>query len=177
MVAANLAMPLKQCLWFGLSVDTRIELSAVFDDVKVENPYQKQLLSKKICSKQLIKHLFCNVVAILNTAKTILYKIISIVLICILAFSITPAVTFHNLFSAHEDHDIVHKHTHSSEVATAGINCHFDSFVGNTNFIRFFTPSTTAPEIIVSDFLNVTIENFYSRHHFYAELRGPPIVA
>lgn len=111
------------------------------------------------------------------TTETILRRIISIILICIFAFSITPAIVFHDLFSAHADYDIVHNHKHNSEVAKAGINCHFDSFVGKTSFVNLFTPFNFEPHNINTAFLIIRNQNFYSQHHFYAELRGPPVRA
>jgi len=114
----------------------------------------------------------CSIVLIIS--ETISRKILSLILICIFAFSITPAITIHNLFSAHTDREIQHHHKHISEIAAAGFNCHLDNFVSNSNFINFFTPLTfellnnSPVSLIVKD------QTFFSQHHFYAELRGPP---
>jgi hypothetical protein len=110
-------------------------------------------------------------------SKTILHHVISLFLICVFAFSITPAIVFHDLFSGHSDHDIQHHHKQNSEIAKAGINCHFDNFVCGSSFVDLFTPLIFKTAKSRAFFLIIRNQNFHSHHHFFAELRGPPVFA
>ena len=107
--------------------------------------------------------------------KKILPRLISIFLIAIFAFSITPVIVLHNFFADHSDTVIFHHHTKTNEVAKAGIDCHIDSFVAERNFIVPFT------QIKFDHFLNFSplsdkyILAFYFHHQLFAELRGPPV--
>ena len=109
-----------------------------------------------------------------ETAKTILQRLISILLIFVFALNITPATVLHDLFFDHTDYDVVHNHKHANEVAKAGVNCHFNSFVCQPNFVPLFTSIKLNPPDNTAGCLIFRMVNFYSLHHFYAELRGPP---
>ncbi|GEO10024.1 hypothetical protein [Segetibacter aerophilus] len=113
----------------------------------------------------------------MQKGQTILRKAVNILLICILALSITPATVFHNLFLDHTDYAVAHNHTHESELAQAGINCHFDCFVCQTPFVSLITPSSPGIQTFHFTFVDPGVESFYSQHHFFAELRGPPAIA
>lgn len=125
----------------------------------------------------MIKKLNCNIVAILSNHNKILQRFISFLLICIFAFSITPVIVLHNLFADHSDIVINHNHIKSNEVAKAGINCHIESFVAERNFIASYTPLHLSYPANYSEFFSRYVLAFYSQHHFFAELRGPPAKA
>ncbi|MDQ6814784.1 MAG: hypothetical protein M3040_13690 [Bacteroidota bacterium] len=110
----------------------------------------------------------------MKTSYIILQRIIAILLMCIFALSITPSVVFHNLFSTHKDHDIAHNHTHSNEIAKAGINCHFNNLVCKNHFIILSTAPSSASKDFSARAMITSAQHFYSQHHFFAELRGPP---
>jgi hypothetical protein len=109
-----------------------------------------------------------------NIINNILKRVICLTLVCVFALSITPAVVFHDLFSGHTDYKVQHHHKHTNEIAIASVNCHFDSFVCSHSFVNLYTPVTFDPVINLNTFLAVESREFYSEHHFYAELRGPP---
>jgi nitrogenase subunit NifH len=92
----------------------------------------------------------------------------------IFTLSITPVTFVHNLFAHHRDVKIVHNHTKTSEIAIAGINCNTENFVGENNFILSYSPLLLLTAFIPSLYLDGYTRSFYSQHHFFAELRGPP---
>jgi hypothetical protein len=107
--------------------------------------------------------------------STTIRRIISIVLIGVFAISITPAILLHNLFSDHVDTKVHHNHTLTSEVSTAGVDCHCESFVAETNFLYAIPSLGIEPlEAPASVYVVHSNQSFYTQHHFYAELRGPP---
>lgn len=93
-----------------------------------------------------------------------------------MAISITPVSVYHDLFSDHTDSNIIHNHSHQSEVAKAGFDCDSAGLVADKNywftitFVNFTCPG------IACIFYKKTFQDFYSQHHFYKELRGPPAI-
>jgi hypothetical protein len=93
-----------------------------------------------------------------------------------MAICITPVSIYHDLFADHSDIHIEHNHFHGSEVAKAGIDCDDIGFVADKNYLFTITSVNFKCRGITCIFYSKPGENFYSQHHFYAELRGPPAV-
>ena len=113
----------------------------------------------------------------LKASTTIFQKIFASLLICIFAFSITPSIAIHNLFAHHTDKDIQHHHAQTNEVATAGYNCHFDNLVCEGSFLSSINIILEKPVVTVTIYRAAYSKSFYSLHHFFTELRGPPFSA
>ena len=62
------------------------------------------------------------------------------------------------------------------QLSQQGFNCHFDNLVVESPFVPAFVIAMDyirLPYSLQKEYLN---PDFYSLHHFYAELRGPPVV-
>ena len=102
-------------------------------------------------------------------------KIISALLIVVLALSITPVIILHTLTANHKDVSYANKQQSGNQYSKTGINCNCINFVAEASFINTFTLNNfTAPKWVLV-FSNYYREIFYSQHHFYPELRGPPV--
>jgi hypothetical protein len=95
-------------------------------------------------------------------------------MICILVISITPVTLYHDLLSDHIDKNIQHKHSDQTEVATGSVNCHMDGFVADKNYTFTIESFDFRCPGITCLYIHKPAPDFYSQHHFYAELRGPP---
>ena len=104
----------------------------------------------------------------------ILYRLISIFLIGVFTFSITPVIVLHNFFANHSDSVILHHHTKSQEVAKAGIDCHIENFVAERNFLVPYAQINFDHFTNFSPLSHKYIPPFYFHHRVFAELRGPP---
>lgn len=107
---------------------------------------------------------------------TILRRTLGVAMLCIFALAITPSVVFHNMLAHHTDETIQHHHKKSREVANAGINCHWDNLVCEGSFLNDFSPVNISGPLNFGATYAPSFHAFYSQHHFYAELRGPPAV-
>lgn len=119
----------------------------------------------------LLKHRF-----IVNHLQTIQRRIVSLLLICLFTFSITPSIVLHNMLADHHDETLHHHHSQSNELAKAGANCHFDTLVCEASYLNNIVPISIKPPIFDEALYISSYPTFYSQHHFYAELRGPPAV-
>jgi hypothetical protein len=97
-------------------------------------------------------------------------------MICILAINITPVAFYHDVFSGHTDADVEHNHSYDSEVAVAGVNCHNGDFLADNNPVISIPLFSVKCPVVTYTFVSKPSVDFYSLHHFYAELRGPPFV-
>ena len=105
-------------------------------------------------------------------------QIISVLLITLFAFGITPVILLHNLIADHTDVSYHDAQLKGTQVSKSGINCHCESFVVEAQFLNTFKPiSLIAPDVLPSLLNTFYKSNFYSQHHFFAELRGPPCFA
>ena len=64
---------------------------------------------------------------------------------------------------------------HGTMVGVAGYHCNTDNLVTNTPFNLYIQPLLPPPLVTISFDKGVMIASFYSLHHFYSELRGPPV--
>ena len=106
--------------------------------------------------------------------RIILHKIICSFLICAFALSITPIFFLHALVANHKDGYVGFKKDNVQKIGKATFNCNIENCVAQSPFIPIIevTKYESAKKIIS---LNEFYKNgFYSRHHFFCELRGPP---
>ena len=103
-------------------------------------------------------------------------KIISVIMICILVVSITPVSLYHDLLSDHTDSSIQLTDSGKTEIGIAGINCHIDGFVADKNYTFSISSVEFKCPVVTCFYVSKPVPDFYSQHHFYAELRGPPAV-
>ena len=106
--------------------------------------------------------------------RIIIHKIICSFLICAFALSITPIIFIHSLVANHKDVYIGLKKDGDQKISKATFNCNIENCVAYSPFI----PAIGIPKYAaVKHFISLDIfykNNFYSRHHFFCELRGPP---
>lgn len=106
--------------------------------------------------------------------NSILRKFAGVMLISIFTCTMTPAVIFHDILTRHVDADIQHNHTHQNEYAKAGYNCHTQGFIAEQTFAASATSFQVHQPLPLSPLFSEVVHTFFSQHHFYAELRGPP---
>ena len=94
----------------------------------------------------------------------------------IFLLAITPTVVFHNALANHHDENIEHHHTKTHEIAKASINCHWDNMVCEQVFLNNAALISIAVPFFCEAKPFDIYSSFFSRHHFFAELRGPPMV-
>ncbi len=104
----------------------------------------------------------------------LIQKLISSFFICLLALSITPRIILHNLVANHRDGGFSTPNSKQTEVSKAGFNCHFDDLVAESPFIATEEIQVAPPLLSFKLLIQFSKISFFSRHHFYAELRGPP---
>jgi hypothetical protein len=107
-------------------------------------------------------------------ANQTIRKIVSGILICLFALSNTPKILIHDLIAKHRDYLSWNHDIKGPQVNKAGFNCHFENFVAESPFIYV----CTAIENIIPSHFAIARSNlaksFFSQHHFFCELRGPP---
>ena len=106
--------------------------------------------------------------------RIILHKIICSFLICAFALSITPVFFLHTLVANHKDGYVGLKKDNTQKISKSTLNCNVENCVAHSPFVP--TIDVTKNEI-AKHFINLNIfykNDFYSRHHFFCELRGPP---
>jgi len=106
--------------------------------------------------------------------RIVIRKLIAALLLLIFAIGSSPKIFFHDLLAKHKDTIGCTKNHHSTAVHKQGINCHFDDLVVTAPFVP--TPSVVDCALTLSfqkpeDHFTI---DFYSQHHFFSELRGPP---
>lgn len=106
--------------------------------------------------------------------RIIFHKIICSFLICAFALSITPVIFLHSLAANHKDVPVGFKKDNTQKISRATFNCNIENCVAQSPFI----PAIEVPKYtVVNHFISLTSfykNDFYSRHHFFCELRGPP---
>ena len=105
-------------------------------------------------------------------------KFISLALIFLFLFGITPITLLHSLVANHTDVCYHHFDKKEKHFSKADINCHTISFVAEAQFASHSQPIIIAsPEKALRWCNFFYSENFYLQHHFFAGLRGPPSLA
>jgi len=112
----------------------------------------------------------------LNLSTTI-RKIISALLLFIFALSITPLVVIHKLAANHIDISYRDNNQKKTQYSKAGVNCYLLDLVAENKFLHYYISfDFTIVKLFPNGYGNYK-KSFHTRHHFYAELRGPPAVA
>ncbi len=94
------------------------------------------------------------------------------------ALSITPKKILHNWIADHQDRvPVAVQDLGSKTVAMAGYHCNVDSLVVESPFQLFAYTSPQNESILFGLVIVEPLASFFSLHHFYSELRGPPSVA
>ena len=75
----------------------------------------------------------------------------------------------------HKDQSLDKAAQHGTMVGVAGYHCNTDNLVTNTPFNLYIQPFILPATTTISVDKGVMIASFYSLHHFYSELRGPPV--
>ncbi len=100
----------------------------------------------------------------------------SVFLLSLFALAVTPVSWLHDALAHHQDVCYHHFDEKGKIITKADINCHCLSFVAEAQFINNGYPSfhLATPAPISSSCIGFYAVHFYSQHHFYSELRGPP---
>ena len=106
--------------------------------------------------------------------RIILNKIICSFLICAFALSITPKIFLHALVANHKDGNVGLKKDNTQKISKSTLNCNVENCVAYSPFI----PATSVPKYeAVKHCISLDIfykNDFFSRHHFFCDFRGPP---
>ena len=96
-------------------------------------------------------------------------------LLLLFTLGITPVSLLHDVLAHHTDVCYHQFNAKGKLITKADINCHCISFVAEANFINAHQPVIIAsyPPLLAPHFTFLMLP-FYSQHHFYSELRGPP---
>jgi hypothetical protein len=95
-------------------------------------------------------------------------------MLIIFGFSITPKIILHNIVANHKDTPFQSGDNASAQLYAAGFNCNCDNLVVESPFTSDFNPLEIKAIIFFKPHFAEIITSFYSQHHFYSELRGPP---
>ena len=98
------------------------------------------------------------------------------VLLIIFTFSITPKNILHHIIASHEDDICLLTNHDLTSVHKAGFHCSCENLVAESPFIETIVFHELKAPIVFSVFAARDGYHFYSIHHFFAELRGPPAV-
>jgi hypothetical protein len=104
-------------------------------------------------------------------------KLLTIFLMGLFAFAITPKLTLHNLVANHKDGRTKTSLPDASttQLSKASFNCQCDNPVTESPFLADSqTPDSSKP-VFFQDILNIYTVSQYSAVHFCFGLRGPPL--
>ena len=87
---------------------------------------------------------------------------------------ITPKIFLHKFAANHKDNTITLKKTAETNITKAGFNCNVENSVAYSPFTYFITATVYRPIINGSSPISFFRNSFFTNHHFYCELRGPP---
>ena len=106
--------------------------------------------------------------------RILFHKIICSFLICAFALSITPVIFLHALVANHKDGYVGFKIDNTQKISKSTFNCKVENCVAQSPFIPAMGIAKYA---VVKHFISLNKfykNNFYCRHYFFCELRGPP---
>jgi hypothetical protein len=107
--------------------------------------------------------------------NTIIRSLLAGLMLGIFAFSITPRIALHDFVAHHKDTPFKSNFGEDAQLNKAGFNCSCDNLVVESPFTDEFNPS----QVIVATYFPLPLventSNFNTGHHFYFELRGPPV--
>ena len=103
-------------------------------------------------------------------------RLLSSFLLVLFAFSITPKKVLHDLVANHRDtHSKACSDNSTTKIVKAGFNCNCDNLVVESPFVNDLVPVHFNVAKQFAQQQTFFRNNFNSLHHFYSELRGPPV--
>ena len=105
----------------------------------------------------------------------VIQKFIAALLALVFLISIVPKTYFHDLIAHHKDISNCKQVHHKPILHQQGFNCHFDDLVVTLPFVLSAPFSYHQIEIFPEKQKQYFTIHFYSQHHFFSELRGPPV--
>jgi hypothetical protein len=103
-------------------------------------------------------------------------NLISGLLLCIFTFSVTPKQWLHDIVTNHKD-SYANPVDGKVILTTAGFHCNCDNLVVQSPFIHYDGPAEGNAPVFFVLHQTATISNLISAHHFFSELRGPPVIS
>jgi hypothetical protein len=107
--------------------------------------------------------------------NNIIRTFLAALMLTVFAFSVTPKILLHNLVADHKDTPINSNHSNKEQFSKAGFNCNCDNLVVESPFVNDFFPVQLSVEKQFAQQQTFFKNYFNSLHHFYFELRGPPV--
>ncbi len=105
-------------------------------------------------------------------------KIVSGLLFCVFAFSITPKPWLHDIVFNHKDtYTVCNDGNPRAHLHKAGIHCDFDNLVVRPPFIDDSKTLDLIIPLLFSEQQVRTVYNINSDQLFFFELRGPPSIS
>lgn len=91
-----------------------------------------------------------------------------------LMLGITPTIFLHRLAANHRDAAFTDKNKQGPHISKVSFHCNLESSVAHSPFIFIIAAPVYITVLSVAPHITIYKNNFFSRHHFYCELRGPP---
>ncbi|MFL5788708.1 MAG: hypothetical protein ACJ748_11690 [Flavisolibacter sp.] len=106
--------------------------------------------------------------------KLTIKKLLSSLLIFLLALGLTPKILLHNFLADHKDSCFDNHSLKGDQVTKEGYNCSFENLVAESPFIsEDLIIETSQPEANTRH-ISFTLTDYLLHLSHYAELRGPP---
>jgi hypothetical protein len=110
--------------------------------------------------------------------RPLIKRTVSLLLLLIFAFSITPKQWIHELVFKHKDvytnctDNYTRAHLHQS-----GFHCELDNILVLSPFISDISTIDPQAPLVHSDYYSHNIISLHSADYFYSDLRGPPAIS
>ena len=101
--------------------------------------------------------------------------VLAVLMLMVFAFSVTPKILLHNLVANHKDSEIKSNFSNEEQFSKSGFNCNCDNLVVESPFVNDFIPVHLSAAKQFAQHQTFFRNGFASFHHFYLELRGPPV--
>jgi len=108
--------------------------------------------------------------------KPVIKSIVAALMLCVFIFSITPKQWLHDVITNHKD-SWSYSFDGKQILSPSGFHCNCDCLVVQSPFIYYNGPAEINAPLFFVLHQTATISNLISAHHFFSELRGPPIIS
>jgi hypothetical protein len=100
--------------------------------------------------------------------------VLAVVMLLIFGFSITPKIILHDIVANHKDTPFQSNHNQTAQLSAAGFSCNCDNLVVESPYTKDFNALQIKTILFFKSHFADVVSSFYSQHHFYSGLRGPP---
>jgi hypothetical protein len=110
--------------------------------------------------------------------SAIIRKCLSLVLLVIFTFSITPKPLWHSLFAGHVDAPVTCDHPNTSRhcLHPVGFDCHFDNLVVKADYFPTISLLALIPQEQIALYLPNLCDSYRLTNYQTQDNKGPPAV-